>query len=200
MTDSRTALLDAAAEEFARHGFKGARVQEVVRRAGVNERMIYHHFGNKEGLYRAVVQDLRRRTGELWTPVLAEAVAMEPVDGVRHALRGLFVSLDTVPQMIAVMLHEWLSGEWRSSMPGPDELPVELRKLYERGQDSGTFTPDVPFEVVYGSVIGSVISTNVFVGRFAEFNPGSIPADKATQRELAIEQLLYGMSTRTRTR
>ncbi|MFC4911327.1 TetR/AcrR family transcriptional regulator [Actinomadura gamaensis] len=198
MTDSRTALLDAAAEEFARHGFKGARVQEIVRRAGVNERMIYHHFGSKEGLYRATVQELRRRTGELWRPVLAEAAGREPVDGVRHALRGLFVTLDTVPQMIAVMLHEWLSGEWRSTMPGPDELPAELRKLYERGQDSGIFAPDVPFEVVYGSVIGSVISTNVFVDRFGEFNPGSIPADRAAQRELAIDQLLYGMGARDR--
>ncbi|MEV5574054.1 TetR family transcriptional regulator [Spirillospora sp. NPDC052269] len=196
MTDSRTTLLDAAAEEFARHGFKGARVQEIVRRAGVNERMIYHHFGNKEGLYRATVQELRRRTGELWAPVLAEAVAMEPVDGVRHALQGLFTALDSVPQMIAVMLHESLSGEWRSTMPGPDELPTELRRIHERGQAEGVFAPDVPFEVQYAAIMGIVISTNVFVGRFAEFNPEVVPTDKARQREVAIDQLLYGMSAR----
>lgn len=196
MTDSRTALLDAAAEEFARHGFKGARVQDVVKRAGVNERMIYHHFGNKEGLYRAAVQELRRRTGESWNPVLAEAAVMEPVAGVRHAIEGLFTALDAVPQMIALMLHEWLSGEWRSTMPGPDELPVELRKLYERGQGTGVFAADVPFEVEYAAILGVVISTTVFVGRFAEFNPEVVPAGKARQREIAIDQLLYGMSTR----
>ncbi|MFC5183063.1 TetR/AcrR family transcriptional regulator [Actinomadura harenae] len=196
MTDSRTTLLDAAAEEFARHGFKGARVQEIVRRAGVNERMIYHHFGNKEGLYRATILELRRRTGELWTPVLAEAAAMDPVPGVRRALQGLFDTLDTVPQMIALMLHEWLSGEWRSSMPGPDELPAELRALHERGQAAGDFAPDVPFEVSYAAIMGIVISTTVFVGRFAEFNPDVVPADRARQREVAIDQLLYGMSAR----
>ncbi len=56
MPDSRSALLVAAAEEFARRGLQGTRVQAIVKRAGVNERMIYHHFGNKEGLYRAVLE------------------------------------------------------------------------------------------------------------------------------------------------
>ena len=53
--DTRQVLLDAASEELARHGLRGARMHVIVERAGINERMIYHHFGSKVGLYEAVL-------------------------------------------------------------------------------------------------------------------------------------------------
>src|SRR5882762_3303529 len=70
MSESRAVLLAAAAEVFARHGFKGTRIQEIVQVAGVNERMIYHHFGSKDGLYRAVIEDQRAQLGMAWQPVV----------------------------------------------------------------------------------------------------------------------------------
>lgn len=51
----RAALLDAALVEFARHGLAGARTSAIAARAGVNKQLISHHFGGKEGLYRALV-------------------------------------------------------------------------------------------------------------------------------------------------
>ena len=47
-------LLEVATRLFARHGFEGTSVSAIVDGAGVNKRMLYHYFGNKEGLYRAV--------------------------------------------------------------------------------------------------------------------------------------------------
>ncbi len=52
---TRKALLSAATESFAAHGFAGARVDEIAARAGLNKALIYAHFGDKEGLYRAVL-------------------------------------------------------------------------------------------------------------------------------------------------
>jgi TetR/AcrR family transcriptional regulator len=51
----RAALLDAALVEFARHGLAGARTSAIAARAGVNKQLISHHFGGKEGLYRALI-------------------------------------------------------------------------------------------------------------------------------------------------
>ena len=53
--DTRTALLAAAAGEFAERGYHGAGVDRIAASADVNKRMIYHHFGDKAGLMRAVV-------------------------------------------------------------------------------------------------------------------------------------------------
>lgn len=52
---ARHRILQAAAEECARHGFAGARVDRVAAAAGLNKRMLYHYFGDKGGLVQAVL-------------------------------------------------------------------------------------------------------------------------------------------------
>ena len=47
----RRRLEEAAREEFSAKGLEGARVDEIARRAGVNKQLVYHYFGNKDGLY-----------------------------------------------------------------------------------------------------------------------------------------------------
>ncbi len=61
---SRQALLAAALDEFSVHGFAGARVADIARRAGVNKQLINYYFGSKEGLYLALQRDwLEREEG-----------------------------------------------------------------------------------------------------------------------------------------
>lgn len=52
--DSRERILHAAIREFSRVGNAGARVDAIAREAGVNKQLIYHYFGDKNGLYEAV--------------------------------------------------------------------------------------------------------------------------------------------------
>lgn len=54
---TRERILAAALHEFAAHGFAGARVDAIARRAGSNKRMLYHYFDDKEGLFRAVLRN-----------------------------------------------------------------------------------------------------------------------------------------------
>jgi AcrR family transcriptional regulator len=50
----RAAILDAATRAFAAHGYRRARVDAIARAAGVAEGTVYHLFGSKQGLLRAV--------------------------------------------------------------------------------------------------------------------------------------------------
>jgi TetR/AcrR family transcriptional regulator len=64
---TRERILSAALKEFAAKGFSGARVGVIARRASINKRMLYHYFGNKEKLFRAVLRQKiaeRRAWGE----------------------------------------------------------------------------------------------------------------------------------------
>ena len=54
---TRRKILDAAVDEFADRGYQGARVDRIAASAGVNKRMIYHHFGNKLGVFEAALSD-----------------------------------------------------------------------------------------------------------------------------------------------
>ncbi|HUW26699.1 MAG TPA: CerR family C-terminal domain-containing protein [Gallionella sp.] len=47
---TRTRLLNAAREVFAQHGFQGATVREICRRAEANVAAVNYHFGSKDGL------------------------------------------------------------------------------------------------------------------------------------------------------
>ena len=58
---TRVRILGAALREFAEKGFAGARVDRIARRARINKRMLYHYFGDKEGLFREI---LRRKIAE----------------------------------------------------------------------------------------------------------------------------------------
>lgn len=53
--ETRRRLMAAAGEEFARHGYAGARIRSIVDAARVNLASVNYHFGGKEGLYRATV-------------------------------------------------------------------------------------------------------------------------------------------------
>ena len=54
--DSRDRILQAARQEFAAHGLGGARVDRISEQAGINKRMLYHYFGNKDDLFAAVLE------------------------------------------------------------------------------------------------------------------------------------------------
>lgn len=54
--NSRARILAAAQAEFAQHGFDGARVDRIAALAGLNKRMLYHYFGNKDDLFCAVLE------------------------------------------------------------------------------------------------------------------------------------------------
>ena len=61
---TRGRILAAAIAEFAANGLAGARVDAIARRAGSNKRMLYHYFGDKEGLVpRGPALEDRRAAG-----------------------------------------------------------------------------------------------------------------------------------------
>jgi TetR/AcrR family transcriptional regulator len=56
--DSREKLLAAALTAFADFGFEGASLRAIAVAAGFDVAMIFHRFGSKEGLWRAVVESV----------------------------------------------------------------------------------------------------------------------------------------------
>ena len=53
---SQATILAAARDEFAEHGLGGARMDRIALRAGLNKRLIYYYFDDKEKLFQAVLE------------------------------------------------------------------------------------------------------------------------------------------------
>ncbi|MFI6944186.1 TetR/AcrR family transcriptional regulator [Streptomyces sp. NPDC050418] len=57
MLEKRQAILEGARAVFGRDGYTRASIDAIAAEAGVSSRTLYNHFGDKEGLFRAVLMD-----------------------------------------------------------------------------------------------------------------------------------------------
>lgn len=73
----RRAFLEAARAEFLEHGFENANVNNVVRQAGGSLATLYARFGNKEGLFLAVMEDQHDRFAAALTPCAVDHLPLE---------------------------------------------------------------------------------------------------------------------------
>ncbi len=135
---TRERILSAALKEFAAHGFAGARVDAIAHRADINKRMLYHYFGDKEGLFKAV---LRRKIAErnAW----AEASSGEPAETLPFWFEAACKDTDWVRML-----------EWEA-LQGADKKLIDvrqrrasvarglerIRQRQTRGQVSSDFDP-----------------------------------------------------------
>ena len=62
--DTRRRILETALDLFAAQGYEGASTRQIAEGAGVNLPAIQYYFGNKEGLYRAVIEDITADTDQ----------------------------------------------------------------------------------------------------------------------------------------
>lgn len=102
-------LLDAALREFSERGFAGARVESIARAAGLNVRLVYHYFGDKLGLYDAVLADVMN---ELRKIVESFPLMRMTVD--ESSLRALFSRFFRLmlekPQVARLLVSEIVGG------------------------------------------------------------------------------------------
>jgi AcrR family transcriptional regulator len=150
----REQILDAATAVFLKHGYAGATIELVVARAGASKATIYSFFGDKEGLFTALVDERAGRilagfpdveVGTVDVPTaLAEiarqymAVAMSPeaiglyrlilAEGPRFpelVERVYRVGHERVAAGVAQALRTW-AGRGRISADDPDRLATQL--------------------------------------------------------------------------
>lgn len=104
-------ILESASAEFARHGFVAARIRDIVDAAGVNLAAVNYHFGGKEGLYRATLAMLARRTQADVPRESAEVRALPPEEQLRiftRVILGRFLGGSQASPMARILAHELL--------------------------------------------------------------------------------------------
>jgi AcrR family transcriptional regulator len=73
----RQAFLQGARQVFLEQGYEAASVNDVVRLAGGSLATLYAQFGNKEGLFLAVIQDQHERVMAAMTPECVDHLPLE---------------------------------------------------------------------------------------------------------------------------
>lgn len=128
-------LLEAATMEFSEHGFAGARIDEIARKAKLNKQLIYHYFGGKQKLYAAVLTDMVRRLQIGGGGGVGVGVGESGTDqDARRSLESSLEVLDVVGkpagrQWIRLLMFEALENS------GAIHLETPRRRVYKRGVD-----------------------------------------------------------------
>lgn len=163
---TRAALVAAARELFATRGYQAVPADEIVRAAGVTRGALYHHYADKQGLFRAVVEDLEREiTDEVATAIEA---APDVVTGMGTALE-VFLTACLRPEVRQISLTDapavlgW--QVWR-------EIEAEhglglLVSVLSRAIEDGVVTP-LPVRALAQLVLAAVMEAAHMVAEAAD--------------------------------
>lgn len=95
--DRRAALVEAAFQAIARHGFEGLRLREVATSAGIDHSTLHHYFPTKQHLIEAVVI---RATAPLYGTIPDESHGSDPLT--EHLLT-LAAAIQREPELFVVL-------------------------------------------------------------------------------------------------
>ena len=183
-------ILTVAVNEFAAHGFAGARVDAIAARTRTSKRMLYYHFGSKEGLYAAALVHAYKRVRE--THQLPDLDRLAPAEALRAYVGHVFDVHADSPEFVRLVMGENLIGarfvrDAEVVRQANQQGLEQLRRILERGQQEGTMRGDVGAIDVYANIVG--LSFHFVSNRptfSAIFEQGMDPSAVAGARRQAI--------------
>lgn len=147
---TREAILNAAEAVFAEHGFDGARVDTIAEASGYNKTLIFRYFGDKLGLYAAVLKRIDRQAIEIQAQLLGPLLADESIISNAHLFRtflktaiGVFFDyMVEHPHVMRMLLWEHAGG-WQTYARLASLFEIEglqrIEALFSRAQKAGLF-------------------------------------------------------------
>jgi len=136
MEETRAKLIAVGRKAFAEKGFAGAIMDDFTAEAGLTRGALYHNFGDKRGLFAAVVDEIDsamaaqaheagQRVGGGWTGLLAEGAA--------------YIEMALQPDVQRIVLLDGPSvlgdpSQWPSQNRCLVATMTTLRELAEQGQ------------------------------------------------------------------
>lgn len=143
---TRDRILEVALQEFSRRGLSGARIDAIAAESGLNKGMIYYHFGSKEDLYVAALEESYRRFRQIESDFHLES--LPPVEALGALVGASFDFHAAHPEFIRMVMSENINhGEYIRKIPQLRAINrsaiTVLEALCRRGIDDGVFRADV---------------------------------------------------------
>lgn len=154
---TRAAILRAATDEITAKGLTGARVDAIAERAGVNKRMLYHYFGDKQGLYLAVLEETYSAIRH--AEIGLNLTELDPVAGMRKLVLFTWQYFIDHPEFLSLLATENMNRaaylkKSQSIRPLHQPLTGMIEVLLQRGVKQGLFRKGVDPVELYISIAG----------------------------------------------
>ena len=188
----RQAMLDAATELFLEQGYERTSLSDIVSRSKGSRSTLYSLFGNKEGLLKAMVEDM---TADIWTVVRGGGEDLPFTEESLVELGVRFTEAALAPRSVAVFRIIAAVG---TQQPAIAQMYFDMGpRLVERllgqrfaltyGEQSPPVDPERLVSVFLGAVLG-VFHTRRLLGLSED------GIDLVEHVRLAVRCFLHGMA------
>ena len=141
---TKSKILAAAEIEFSDKGYFGARIDEIAESAGVNKRMIYEHFGNKDGLYQKVLISVYEKLAVEERAFFVDQI--DPKLAIKNIVYVYFKFLEETPSFVRMLMWENLNSAQCLSKDEVRQLKAPtinyIKEQIKRGKEQGIFKED----------------------------------------------------------
>jgi AcrR family transcriptional regulator len=151
----RQELIDSALLEFSTKGFGGARTDSIIARTNSNKAMLFHYFGNKEGLYIAVLEQVYAGIRE--SEAAIDFDALPPRDAIARLIAFTFDYYIANPSFVRMInnenLHEAAYLRQSNHIAKLNtSIIAKLQRILDRGVEQGLFRPGIDVTDLYISI------------------------------------------------
>ncbi len=160
---SREAILEAAEIVFAEHGFDGARVDSIAHLSGYDKKLLFRYYGEKLGLYTAVLKRADKELNALLMSVLAPWLVDETLTSQAQGLRTFLETLVRMtfdylvehPRFLRILTWEMAEG-WQTYIQITSHFSSEeggqfetlLHTAYHTGLLRSDFSPTIQLTLI----------------------------------------------------
>ena len=197
--DKRARILDAAAREFAAHGYENASLNKILELAGISKGAAYYYFDDKLDLYITTLHYCQAEllAGLTFDPSRLTTKTFWPE--ITGLYRHQFTHYYERPWVFGLAkaagprsLEEQAQGSLAASQEATRGLFVQI---VERGQNLGTVREDLPADLLQALLVAVDTAHDRWLSaRWAELSPAGIDiaAERITgtlQRLLAPQEV-----------
>jgi AcrR family transcriptional regulator len=191
----RRNILEVAREEFVENGLSGARVDEIAAKTSTSKRMIYYYFGGKEGLYRAVLEEMYARIRSFERSL--DLAALPPKEAIATLAGFTFDYHADNPDFVRMVMVENIHhAKHLASSPEIATLNLSaidmIRDVYERGVTDGVFREGldpIDIHLTISALSFYSVSNRASIRQVFGHDMGA-PEARARRRESAVDTVL----------
>jgi AcrR family transcriptional regulator len=190
----REDILDAAAQVFAQHGFRGSTTRRIAEAAGVNEITIFRQFGSKEALIREAMQHLNQSNGLTLLPDVPSDPEHELTAWSESFIQHLRLHSSIIRKTMSEIEERPEMSECASNLPkqASESLCQYLSTLKRQGRTREKFDAKTASAMLMGAIFADAMGRGMMPDVYPQ------PEDKAAQMYARFLLRAIGVEIRTR--
>ncbi len=160
---TRLSILDAAVSEFWAHGFRGASVRDICKRAGASSNAITYHFGSKAKLYREILDRFAALLLDHTHAALSVELRSQQEFEIRmemflSELLEIYLSNRKTVLIALRAFEQLLPNDDDSAVRELLEINHSLSNFVQRAKDKGFVRRDLDASIVAGTLLDRLIN------------------------------------------